>query len=62
MIKANEVTSRSLKIKDVYLDGNRILDDDQHEVNIIELLHKLFGEGATFTISASAKADIDIDV
>lgn len=62
MIKANEITNRSLKIKDVFLDGDKIMDDDQNVVDFIGLLHKVFGEGATFSVSVTAKADTDIDV
>ena len=62
MIKANEVTNRSLKIKDVYLDNNTIKDEEDNIIDLFGLLKRVFGDGATFTISASAKADTDIQV
>lgn len=61
MIKASETTNRSLKIKDVYMDGNKIIDEDGTAVDIISTLRNVFGEGAVFTISVSAKADRELD-
>lgn len=61
MIKANETTNRSLKIKDVYMDDNKIIDEDGNGVDIYGLLQNVFGEGAVFTITAGAKADRELD-
>jgi len=62
MIKAIESVNKSLKIKDVYLDGNVIKDEDGNDIDVFTLLKRVFGDGATFTISVSAKADTDLQV
>lgn len=62
MVKAIETTNRSLKIKDVYLDNNTIKDEEDNIIDVLGLLKRVFGGGATFTISVSAKADTDIQV
>lgn len=62
MIKAIESVNKSLKIKDVYLDGNVIKDEDGNDIDVLTLLKRVFGDGATFTISVSAKADTDLQV
>lgn len=62
MVKAIETTNRSLKIKDVYLDNNTIKDEEDNIIDVLGLLKRVFGDGATFTISVSAKADTDIQV
>ena len=62
MVKANEITNRSLKIKDVYLDGATIKDEEDNIVDLYGLLKRVFGDGATFTVSVSSKLDADIQV
>lgn len=62
MIKAIESVNKSLKIKDVYLDGNVIKDEDGNDIDVLTLLNRVFGDGATFTISVSAKADTDLQL
>lgn len=61
MVKAIENKSRSLKIKDVYLQGeNLILDEAGEQVDLYALIQKVFGEGVDLTISVTAKDDTDI--
>lgn len=61
MIKATENKNRSLKIKDVYLQGdNLILDEAGEKVDLYALIQKVFGVGVDLTISVTAKDDTDI--
>lgn len=38
MVTIKETTNKSLTIKDAYMDGNTLCDDDGAEINIQELL------------------------
>ena len=61
MVKATEVKNRSLKVKDVYLeDDNTIKNDDGNIVDIYDLIKKVFGHGSVFTVSVTSKDDTDI--
>lgn len=61
MIKATENKNRSLKIKDVYLQGdNLILDEAGEKVDLYALIQKVFSVGVDLTISVTAKDDTDI--
>ena len=63
MIKAVENKNRSLKIKDVYLQGeNLILDEAGKKVDLYSLIQKVFGMGIDLVISVTAKDDTDIEL
>lgn len=62
MITIKETTNKSLTIKDAYMDGTTLLDDDGAEVNLYELLQKTYKDGTQFTIKVSTKVDTDLNV
>ena len=61
MITIKETTNKSLTIKDAYMDGNRLLDEDGSDVDICELLQKTYRDGVQFTIKVTAKAEQDLN-
>lgn len=61
MITIKETTNKSLTIKDAYMDGNTLCDDDGAEINIQELLQKTYKDGTQFTIKVSTKVDRDLN-
>ena len=61
MITVKETINKSLTIKDAYMDGTDLLDDDGANINICELLQKTYGDGTQFTIKVSTKVDRDLN-
>lgn len=61
MISVKETINKSLTIKDAYMDGTTLLDDDGSEINIGDLLRSTYGDGAQFTIKVSAKVENDLN-
>ncbi len=61
MITIKETTNKSLTIKDAYMDGTALLDDDGEKINIYELLQRTYKDGTQFTIKVSTKVDRDLN-
>lgn len=61
MITIKETTNKSLTIKDAYMDGTTLLDDDGAVINLNELLQKTYRDGTQFTIRVSTKVDRDLN-
>lgn len=61
MITIKETTNKSLTIKDAYMDGYHLLDDDGAEINLGELLQRTYGDGTQFTIKVTTKVDKDLN-
>lgn len=57
MITIKETINKSLTIKDAYMDGDVLLDDDGCAININYLLQKTYKDGTQFTIKVSTKTD-----
>ncbi len=61
MISIKETINKSLTIKDAYMDGNTLLDDDGSDINLYELLQQTYKDGTQFTIKVSTKVDKDLN-
>lgn len=61
MVTVKETINKSLTIKDAYMDGVMLLDDDGSEINLYELLQKTYKDGTQFTIKVSTKVDRDLN-
>lgn len=61
MITIKETINKSLTIKDAYMDGTTLCDEDGATINIGELLNKTYGDGTQFTIKVSTKVDNDLN-
>lgn len=61
MILVKETINKSLTIKDAYMDGATLCDDDGATIDIGELLNKTYGDGTQFTIKVSTKVDKDLN-
>ena len=57
MITIKETINKSLTIKDAYMDGNTLLDDDGSTIDINDLLQRTYKDGTQFTIKVSTKTD-----
>ena len=61
MITIKETTNKSLTIKDAYMDGEVLCNDDGATINLSELLHNTYGDGTQFTIKVSTKVENDLN-
>jgi len=61
MISIKETINKSLTIKDAYMDGNTLLDDDGSAINLYELLQQTYKDSTQFTIKVSTKVDKDLN-
>jgi len=61
MISIKETVNKSLTIKDAYMDGKQLLDDDGTIIDIYDLLQKTYRDGTQFTIKVSTKVDKDLN-
>ena len=61
MITVKETINKSLTIKDAYMDGTTLLDDDGTNIDLYELLQKTYRDGTQFTIKVSTKVDRDLN-
>ena len=61
MISVKETINKSLTIKDSYMDGKKLLDEDGSEVDIYELLQNTYKDGTQFTIKVSTKVENDLN-
>ena len=51
------------KIKDIIVhEGVLLYDETGEQCNFVEILSKLYGEDAPFTISTSQKVDEDLEI
>lgn len=57
MVQIKEVINKSLTIKDAYMDGMVLVDEDGTPVNLYQLLQDTYKDGTQFTIKVIAKAD-----
>ena len=61
MITVKETINKSLTIKDAYMDGDKLLDDDGANINLYELLQRTYKDGVQFTIKVSTKVENDLN-
>lgn len=61
MITVKETINKSLTIKDAYMDGNILCDDDGATIDLYELLQKTYKDGTQFTIKVTTKVDRDLN-
>ena len=61
MITIKETTNKSITIKDAYMDGKQLCDDEGSIIDILGLLQHTYGDGAQFTIKVSTKVDRDLN-
>lgn len=61
MITVKETINKSLTIKDAYMDGTTLLDDDGESIDIYELLQRTYKDGTQFTIKVSTKVENDLN-
>ena len=61
MITVKETINKSLTIKDAYMDGTTLLDDDGENIDIYELLQRTYKDGTQFTIKVSTKVENDLN-
>ncbi len=61
MIIAKETINKSLTIKDSYMDGVILCDDDGSTIDLYQLLQDTYRDGTQFTIKVSAKVDKDLN-
>jgi hypothetical protein len=61
MISIKETVNKSLTIKDAYMDGTTLCDDDGSSINLNELLQHTYRDGTQFTIKVSTKVDKDLN-
>lgn len=61
MINVKESTSKSITIKDAYMDGATLCDDDGTVIDLYTFLQRTYGDGAQFTIKVSTKVDRDLN-
>lgn len=61
MISIKETINKSLTIKDAYMDGNTLLDDDGSAINLYELLQQTYRDSTQFTIKVSTEVDKDLN-
>lgn len=61
MIIVKETLSKGLSVKDAYMDGKTLCDDDGTAIDLYSLLQKTYGDGAQFTIKVSTKVDRDLN-
>ena len=61
MITVKETINKSLTVKDAYMDGTTLCDDNGDAINLYELLQRTYKDGAQFTIKVVAKADRDLN-
>lgn len=61
MITIKETTNKSLTIKDAYMDGTTLLDDDGRTIDLYNLLQRTYKDGTQFTIKVSTKIDRDLN-
>lgn len=61
MITVKETINKSLTVKDAYMDGTTLLDDNGDAIDLYELLQKTYKDGVQFTIKVSTKVDKDLN-
>ena len=61
MITVKETINKSLTIKDAYMDGTTLLDDDGENIDIYELLQRTYKDGTQFTIKVSTKVENNLN-
>lgn len=61
MIAVKETISKSLTIKDAYMDEVTLCDDDGSKIDLYQLLQDTYRDGTQFTIKVSTKVDKDLN-
>ena len=61
MISVKEKTNKEITIKDAYMDGTTLVDEDASTIDIYDLLQRTYGDGVQFTIKVSVKVDRDLN-
>lgn len=61
MITVKETLCKGLTIKDAYMDGTTLCDDDGTPIDLNTLLQKTYNDGTQFTIKVSTKVDRDLN-
>lgn len=57
MVQIKEVINKSLTIKDAYMDGMVLVDEDGTPVDLYQLLQDTYKDGTQFTIKVITKAN-----
>lgn len=61
MINVKETINKSVTIKDAYMDGKELLNDDGAKIDFYDLLQRTYKDGTQFTIKVSTKVENDIN-
>ena len=61
MINVKETINKSVTIKDAYMDGKELLNDDGSKIDFYDLLQRTYKDGTQFTIKVSTKVENDIN-
>ena len=60
-MKITDIKKRDVRLKDVYLKDGKLYDEET-EIDIMELIEKLYEPETPFTIAISAKTESDVDL
>ena len=61
MITVKETVNKGITIKDAYMDGVVLCDDDGTSIDLYNLLQRTYKDGTQFTIKVSTKVDRDLN-
>lgn len=62
MVEVKKTNQTAIKLKDIMISGNTVIDDDSQMINLVAALKNAFGEGATFNLSATNKVEDSFEV
>ena len=62
MVEVKKTNQIATKLKNIMITGNTVIDEDGDMVNLVAALKNVFGEGATFNLSASNKVEDSFEV
>lgn len=62
MAEVKKTNQTATKLKNIMITGNTVIDEDGDMVNLVVALKNVFGEGATFNLSASNKVEDSFEV
>ena len=60
-MKIKETVNKTITIKDAYMDGTTLLEEDATPVDIYDVLQNTYGNGTQFTIKVTTKVDRDLN-
>lgn len=60
MIKIKETTTKTISVKNVYMNGeNLMLDENGEAVDFYKILRDTYGDGTDFEIKVTVKVDAE---